>query len=131
MGWGTHSEDRDGSWDHRKGPGRVEGTIEKVRDGSGEAWEGPSRDGRTSLRSRTGRGTLKDVRDGSGDPRGGVKRVGGTSWRSGTGQGTHGEVPGPVPYLTAGPTTSAGPLRGSPDSSRTSMRVPLPIPDIP
>ena len=73
-----------------------------VRYGSGDRWTSPEPVGRTTRRSRTGRGTLGEVRERSGYPSAGLGRVRdhwvgpgqveGTSRRSGTGQGTHPEV---------------------------------------
>ena len=51
----------DWSGDPFRGLGRVGGTL-----------EGMTRVGRSSGRSRTGRGTLPKVWDGSGDPQGGL-----------------------------------------------------------
>ena len=50
MGWGTIGEVRDGSGDHRGGPGQV---------------------GRPTGRFGTGQKTLGEIRDRSEDPRGG------------------------------------------------------------
>ena len=64
----------------RYGTGR--GTLEDLRDGSGNPWGGPGRVGRY----------LGEVRNGFGDPRKGTGRVGGPSGMTGTGRETIGEV---------------------------------------
>ena len=48
-----------------------QGTLEEVRDRSGDRWGGQGRDEGLLGRSGMGQGTLEEVRDGSGDPRGG------------------------------------------------------------
>ena len=136
----TIGEVRNGSGDPRGGPGLVMGLTGR----SGTCWG-------LSMRFGTGRGALGEVRDGSEDPRGGLGRVGGPSRISGTSQGNHQGCLGRFVALSGIAETvwrtlgevrdySLDPLgglgwvgdsqTGSLKLSRTTPRVPRPVPDL-